>query len=358
PTGVPQLGNYLGSIKNWVALQKDGDGNKATSRELFYSVVDLHALTVPRDPKQLYRETIETAAALIACGIDPDHSVLFRQSAVPAHSQLYWALGCITPVGWLNRMTQWKSKLQQQQQSQEQEQGQTEKNDVLSDSAIVKLNVHSSAAQGLLTGLFTYPVLMAADVLLYNATHVPVGEDQVQHLEFTRDLAEHFNKQYKRNIFTMPTVMLTPSKRIMSLKDPLRKMSKSDPNEQARITLGDTDDQIRRKIKKAPTDAIRGITYDPDSRPGISNLLSIYAAVKNTDPESAALLMCSFSNAQLKEAVSEAIVAELAPIRQEMSRLLVDREHINQILCKNEEIARSIAHANWKSIAEYIGLKA
>ncbi|KAJ1796682.1 Tryptophan--tRNA ligase, mitochondrial [Coemansia sp. RSA 2399] len=357
PTGVPQLGNYLGSIKNWVALQKDTDGNKVTSRELFYSVVDLHALTVPRDPKRLHRETIETAAALIACGIDPKHSVLFRQSAVPAHSQLHWALACITPVGWLNRMTQWKSKLQQQQQ-QEQQTDKNDKNDELSDSAINKLNVHSSAAQGLLTGLFTYPVLMAADVLLYNATHVPVGEDQVQHLEFARDLVMHFNKQYKRDIFTMPTAMLTPSKRIMSLKDPQRKMSKSDPNEQTRITLSDTDDQISRKIKKAPTDALHRITYDPISRPGVSNLLSIYAAIRGTDPESAALSMHAFSNAQLKEAVAEAIVSELAPIRQEMRHLLADKGHIDQVLCSNETKARDVAHANWKTIAECIGLKA
>ncbi|KAJ1769236.1 Tryptophan--tRNA ligase, mitochondrial [Coemansia sp. RSA 1813] len=352
PTGVPQLGNYLGSIKNWVALQKDSDGNKATSRELFYSVVDLHALTVPRDPKRLHRETIEAAAALIACGIDPNHSVLFRQSAVPAHSQLYWALGCIAPVGWLNRMTQWKSKLQQQQQQQ------TDKGEILSDNAITKLNVHSGAAQGLLTGLFTYPVLMAADVLLYNATHVPVGEDQVQHLEFARDLAMHFNKQYKQEIFTMPKIMLTPSKRIMSLKDPLRKMSKSDHNEQARITLSDTDDQISHKIRKAPTDSIRGITYDPSLRPGVSNLLSIYSAIRDTDPESAALSMHSFSNAQLKEAVAEAIVSEIAPIRQEMRRLLADQGHIDQILCNNETKARDVAHAHWKIIAKCVGLKA
>ncbi|KAJ2859794.1 Tryptophan--tRNA ligase, mitochondrial [Coemansia erecta] len=152
--------------------------------------------------------------------------------------------------------------------------------------------------------------------------------------------------------------MLTPSKRIMSLKDPQHKMSKSDPNEQARITLSDTDDQISRKIKKAPTDALRGITYDPSSRPGVSNLLNIYAAIRGTDPESAAMSMHAFSNAQLKEAVAEAIISELAPIRQEMRRLLADKDHIDQILCNNETKARDVAHTNWKTIAECIGLKA
>ncbi|KAI9504929.1 tryptophanyl-tRNA synthetase [Coemansia spiralis] len=336
PTGVPQLGNYLGSIKNWVDLQKDQSAGGDNPHELFYSVVDLHALTIPRDPKQLQKETFEMAAALIACGIDPNKSVLFRQSAVAAHSQLYWALGCITPVGWLNRMTQWKSKLQQQQQQQ----------------------VESAETQGLLTGLFTYPVLMAADVLLYKATHVPVGEDQVQHLEFARDLVAHFNKQYKKKHFVLPTVMLTPSKRIMSLKDPLRKMSKSDPNEQARITLNDTDDQIARKIKKAPTDSISGITFDPGARPGVSNLLSIYAALRDTDPESAALAMQSLSNAQLKEAVAEAVISSLSPIREELRRLLGDQEHIERILGENEAKAQQVASANWKEIAKCIGISA
>ncbi|KAJ2356013.1 Tryptophan--tRNA ligase, mitochondrial, partial [Coemansia sp. RSA 2611] len=223
PTGVPQLGNYLGSLKNWVAMQNSGQYG-----ELFYSVVDLHALTVPRDPRVLRQETMEMAAAIIACGVDPKRSVLFRQSAVPAHTQLLWTLGCITPVGWLNRMTQWKTKLQSQNEA---------------------ANLNAQAAQGLLAGLLTYPVLMAADILLYRATHIPVGEDQVQHLEFARDLALHFNKTYGQKMFPPPQSILTPSKRIMSLKDPLRKMSKSDPNEMSRITLSDSDDEIRKKIK-------------------------------------------------------------------------------------------------------------
>ncbi|KAJ2079704.1 Tryptophan--tRNA ligase, mitochondrial [Coemansia sp. RSA 988] len=346
PTGVPQLGNYLGSIRNWVALQTQQlqQGN-TTPHEQFISIVDLHALTVPRDPERLRNETIETAASLIACGIDPSRSVLFRQSAVPAHTQLHWALSCITPVGWLNRMTQWKSKLQQQTQDI-----------TLDQTAESALNVRSAAAQHLLTGLFTYPVLMAADILLYRATHIPVGEDQIQHLEFARDLLVHFNKTYKTKFFPMPTALLTDSRRVMSLRDPLRKMSKSDPNEQSRITLADTDDQIVRKIRKAPTDAIRGITFDPESRPGVSNLLSIYAALCATSPVAAADEMSRFTNVQLKDTVAEAVIYSLSPIRLQMLRLLEDRGHVESILRNNENKAREVAEKNWKSIAECIGL--
>ncbi|KAJ1965022.1 Tryptophan--tRNA ligase, mitochondrial [Dipsacomyces acuminosporus] len=348
PTGVPQLGNYLGSIKNWVTLQNQANSSPGEQMELFYSVVDLHALTVPRDPKRLREETMEMAAAIVACGVDPEKSVLFRQSAVPAHSQLNWVLGCITPVGWLNRMTQWKSKLQQQNEDLAKELGSD-------DAKIGSLNVHSQAAQGLLTGLFTYPVLMAADILLYKATHVPVGEDQIQHLEFARDLVVHFNKTYKTRIFPLPQGMLTASKRIMSLKDPLRKMSKSDPNEQSRIMLGDSDNDIRRKIKKAPTDSIRGITFDPKARPGVSNLVSIYAALRDMEPESAAQAMHEFSNAQLKDAVADAVVSSIAPIRDEMHRLLKDRQYLERALSTNEEKVRQVAEENWKEIAKCIG---
>ncbi|KAJ2878033.1 Tryptophan--tRNA ligase, mitochondrial [Coemansia aciculifera] len=331
PTGVPQLGNYLGSIKNWVAMQNSGEYS-----ELFYSVVDLHALTVPRDPRILRQETMEMAAAIIACGVDPKRSVLFRQSAVPAHTQLMWTLGCITPVGWLNRMTQWKSKLQSQNEA---------------------ANLNAQAAQGLLTGLLTYPVLMAADILLYRATHIPVGEDQVQHLEFARDLALHFNKTYGQKMFPPPQSILTPSKRIMSLKDPLRKMSKSDPNEMSRIILSDSDDDVRKKIKRAPTDAITGITFDPKERPGVANLVSIYAALRDiADPAEAARAMESLNNAQLKESVADAVVQTLGPIRNQMNRLLDDKAYLERVLCDNEARARSVAEESWREIAKCVGL--
>ncbi|KAJ2757699.1 Tryptophan--tRNA ligase, mitochondrial, partial [Coemansia sp. BCRC 34490] len=229
---------------------------------------------------------------------------------------------------------------------------------LVADNGINMPNVGSAAAKNLLTGLFTYPVLMAADVLLYNATHVPVGEDQVQHMEFTRDLAMHFNKQYKRRVFVMPEIMMSATMRIMSLQDPQRKMSKSDPAELSRITLTDTDDQICLKIKKASTDSIHEISYDPELRPGVSNLLAIYAGLKDIHPTAAARSMASFNNRQLKEAVAEAVVSELSPIRQEIARLLGDQGYIEKILCENEAKARDVAQANWKTIAECVGIEA
>ncbi|KAJ2786277.1 Tryptophan--tRNA ligase, mitochondrial [Coemansia interrupta] len=286
---------------------------------------------------------MEMAAALIACGIDPEKGVLFRQSAVPQHSQLHWVLGTITPVGWLNRMTQWKSKLQQQQLNEE-----------IPDQQ--QLNVHSSAAQGLLTGLFTYPVLMASDVLLYRATHIPVGEDQVQHVELARDLSIHFNKTFKTRAFPLPEYMLTATKRVMSLRDPLKKMSKSDPNEQSRITLSDSDDDIARKIRKAPTDSIEGISYDPKGRPGVSNLVAIYAAVRGVENEDAARELQAMSNREMKEMVAQAVIGEIAPIRQRMAEVLSDQNRLESVLRLGEEKARETAGQNWREIARCIGL--
>ncbi|KAJ2861814.1 Tryptophan--tRNA ligase, mitochondrial, partial [Coemansia asiatica] len=220
------------------------------------------------------------------------------------------------------------------------------------------LNVHSSAAQVLLTGLFTYPVLMASDILLFRASHIPVGEDQVQHLELARDLTVHFNKTFRTNLLVMPSYLLTATKRVMSLRDPLRKMSKSDANDQARITLADTDDQIRKKIKKAPTDSLSQITFDPKSRPGVSNLLSIYAAVRNIDPRVAAQEMQTLANAQMKEMVAQAVVDEITPIRKRLGELLDDPQYIEDELRKGEERARVVAEENWRQIAQCVGLPA
>ncbi|KAJ2767377.1 Tryptophan--tRNA ligase, mitochondrial [Coemansia nantahalensis] len=329
PTGVPQLGNYLGSIRNWVQLQTR-ELEPGRRHEQYISVVNLHALTVPRDPQRLRRETGEMAAALLACGIDPRRSVLFRQAAVPAHTQLMWALACLTPVGWLNRMTQWKSKLQ--------------------------ATPEDPAPPALLTGLLTYPVLMAADILLYQATHVPVGDDQVQHLELARDIAAHFNKTYKRRVFRAPTAILTASRRVMSLRDPTRKMSKSDPVEQSRITLADSDDQIRAKIQRAPTDSLGAVSFDPVARPGVSNLVSIYAALRDVAPHAAVAELGTLNNAQLKGLVTDAVVAAVAPIRDETRRLLRDPEHVEAVLRAGEDTARAAAAESWAQIAECIGL--
>ncbi|KAJ2483010.1 Tryptophan--tRNA ligase, mitochondrial [Coemansia sp. RSA 2131] len=337
PTGVPQLGNYLGSIKNWVTLQSQHlDPASPHPHDQYISIVDLHALTVPRPPSRLRTNTFEMAASLIACGIDPSRTVLFRQSTVPAHTQLMWALACITPVGWLNRMTQWKSKLH-------------------SNQPHASLNVHSAAAQSLLTGLFTYPVLMAADVLLYGATHIPVGDDQIQHIEFTRDICDQFHKTYGP-VFSAPRVLLTQTKRVMSLKDPMRKMSKSDPNESSRINLNDSDDAIMRKIRKAHTDCINGISFDPVARPGISSLLSIYAALRSVSVEQVVQEMQGLTNLQMKEAVASAVIDTVGPIREHMARLVADRGYVENVLRVNEEKAKSVASANWQNIAKCIGL--
>ncbi|KAJ2842519.1 Tryptophan--tRNA ligase, mitochondrial [Coemansia brasiliensis] len=234
-------------------------------------------------------------------------------------------------------MTQWKSKLQQQQ-------------------GTAPTNINAGAAQGLLTGLFTYPVLMAADILLYRATHIPVGEDQVQHLEFTRDLVDHFHKQFKHRIFPMPRVLLTKSKRVMSLKDPLRKMSKSDINEQSRITLADSDDSIMRKIRKAQTDSLPGLSFDPEKRPGVSNLLTIYASLNKVSVDQAVGEMQGQSMLQFKEAVAETVIRTVAPIREQTQKLIADKGYIESILRNNEIKARGIAEQNWNDVAKCIGL--
>lgn len=319
PTGVPHLGNYLGSIQNWVKIQRGEEGT-----ERFYSVVDLHALTVPRAAEVLRRETRETAAALLACGVDPRKSILFRQSQVPEHSQMQWVLGCMTPQGWLNRMTQWKTKQQ---------------------------------TAGQLAGLLTYPTLMASDILLYGATDVPVGEDQTQHLEFARDLCQLFNRQYGEVLVEPRAMMAAGARRVMSLKEPTKKMSKSDPLENSRIGLGDTDAMIKKKIRRATTDSMEGIAYDREKRPGVSNLLSIYAAVRGLGGgEQAAQEMQGLSNAQMKEQVADAVIQHVGPIRQEMQRLLGDPRHVARVLEEGEERARTAAHKTWIKVSECIGI--
>src|SRR5580658_3124318 len=246
PTGNLHLGNYLGAIRNWVRLQRDFD--------CIFCIVDLHALTLPQDPAQLRAQTREVTAAYIAAGIDPDRCIIFNQSTVSGHAELSWLLGCLTPLGWLNRMTQFKEKA-----------GKTR------DEA------------GL--GLYAYPVLMAADILLYKATHVPVGEDQKQHLELSRDIAGAFNRQYNVDFFPLPEPqILGEATRVMSLRDGTKKMSKSDESDYSRINLTDDADAIALKIKKAKTDAepLPAALADLQKRPEADNLVTIYAALADS----------------------------------------------------------------------------
>ncbi|KAG0083621.1 Tryptophan--tRNA ligase, mitochondrial, partial [Podila epicladia] len=279
PTGQPHLGNYLGAISNWVTLQEQAHDANET---LLFSVVDLHAITMPQNPDKLRKERREMAVTLLACGIDPKKCILFEQSKVSGHAELAWILNCMTPFGWLARMTQWKSKM-----------GVTRGIQSLED-------VNSTA--GLQLGLFAYPVLMAADVLLYKATKIPVGEDQVQHLELARDIAVTFNKTVKQPFFPLPRPVITETKRVMSLRDPTNKMSKSDPSDQTRINLVDTPKVIRSKIRKATTDEIRGISYDRAERPAVANLVDMYAAIGKVSVEDVVREHAQSNNAQFKDA--------------------------------------------------------
>ncbi|CAI2166707.1 13449_t:CDS:2 [Funneliformis geosporum] len=326
PTGIPHLGNYLGAIKNWISLQK----HKSESELILYSIVDLHALTIPRDAKLLQQSKMEMTIILMACGIDPKKCLIFEQSKVSAHSELSWILSCVTPIGWLSRMTQWKNKIQEQKNVQS-----TESIDITREMDLG------------LFGLFAYPVLQAADILLYKSTHVPVGDDQIQHLEFTRDLAEKFNKLYKRNVFPLPQTIL----------DPLKKMSKSNPLEHSRINLTDSPENISQKIKRATTDSQEGISYSPDTRPGISNLINIYSSFTGLTIEQVVNEYKNSDNKKFKESVVDVIVQNLQPIQKEIEKLKKEEGYVNYILEDGSNKANEIAKRNLEEISKVIGLR-
>jgi tryptophanyl-tRNA synthetase len=339
PTGTPHLGNYLGALANWTRLQ---EADAATGQLPFnyYSIVDLHAITMPQDPATLRQAKLDIAATLLACGIDPKRSVLFEQSRVRSHAELAWIFNCITPVGWLGRMTQWKSKLGGNTSSHAQS---------LSDETLTS---------GLKMGLFDYPVLQAADILLYKGTHVPVGEDQMQHLELARDIAGVFNKTFGY-VFPKPDAIIPPSaKRVMSLRDPAGKMSKSDPSDYSRLNLVDAPELIRAKIAKATTDGIRGISYDPEQRPGMSNLVSIYAAMRDIEIEDAVKECADITSTKVfKERVSEAIIEKLSPIQSELVRLQADEGYVRQVLDDGAERANQVAEKTMEQVYKAVGLK-
>jgi len=307
PSGVPQLGNYLGAVRNWVALQADN--------ECIYCVVDLHAITVWQDPRELARQTRELAAALIACGIDPGRHILFHQSAVAAHARLAWIFNCIARLGWLNRMTQFKDKAGKDREN-------------------------ASA------GLYVYPNLMAADILAYHATHVPVGDDQKQHLELANDIAQKFNHDYGVEFFArIEPLILGVGARVMSLRDGTRKMSKSDPSEQSRINLTDDADAIALKIRRAKTDPeplpseVAGLEGRPEAR----NLVGIYAALADTDLAGVLARHGGKGFGAFKESLAELLVAKLAPIATETRRLLADPGTVDSVLRDGAARAAAIA---------------
>ncbi len=290
PTGNLHLGNYLGAIRNWVRMQDEVDG------DCLYFLADLHAITVYNDPATLSANTREMAAVLVACGIDPRRSILFNQARVPAHAELAWLLFCTARIGWLNRMTQFKEK-------------------------------SGKNREGASIGLFAYPVLQAADVLLYNATHVPVGDDQKQHLELARDIATKFNTDFHVELFTLPEPIIAPAvARIMSLRDGTAKMSKSDPSEMSRIALTDDDDTIAQKIRKSKTDPdpLPSEAAGLDARPEAKNLVGIMAALEDKSVDA---VLADYAGSQFgpfKAALADRIIATLSPIRARLLDLRDD----------------------------------
>jgi tryptophanyl-tRNA synthetase len=319
PTGNLHLGNYLGAIRNWVSLQQ--------AHENLFCIVDLHALTTLPDPANMHRWTREVAAAYIASGIDPDRSTIFVQSAVAAHCELAWIFSCLTPLGWLNRMTQFKEKTGKR-----------------SDQANL--------------GLYAYPVLMAADILIYKATHVPVGEDQKQHLELARDIAGAFNRCYGVDYFELPEpFILKTAARVMSLRDGTSKMSKSDPSDYSRIHIMDDPDTIALKIRKAKTDPdpLAGSPQAMENRPEALNLLGIYAALADISLEEACQQFEGTSFSSLKQKLTDQLVATLSPIRERMVDLLKDPGFLDEILRKGSSNANQIATANISDIKGIVG---
>jgi tryptophanyl-tRNA synthetase len=316
PSGRLTLGNYLGAIKNWVPL--------SATYDCYYMLVDLHAITVRQDPALLRERCYEFMALYIACGLDPANNVLFAQSHVPAHARLSWILNCYTQVGELNRMTQFKDK-----------------------SAKHVDNINA--------GLYSYPVLMAADILLYQASQVPVGDDQKQHLELTRDVAQRFNNLYGK-VFTVPEPMIPPvGARIMSLKEPTKKMSKSDDAETNAIYLLDPVDTITRKIKKAEMDSGNEVRFDIAEKPGVSNLMSILSATSGESFDSIAERYNGQGYGKFKQAVADAVVTCLEPVQNKYRELRADEDGLRKVLRDGAARASAKADATLKRVHDVLG---
>ena len=318
PSGILTLGNYLGALKNWVAVQEECN--------CMYFIADLHAITVPQDPKVLRENTKKALIQYLACGLDPNKNIIFVQSQVPHHAELAWILDCNTYMGELSRMTQFKDKSQKQ------------------------TNIR--------VGLFNYPVLMAADILLYQAEYVPVGEDQRQHLELTRDIAQRFNATYNTEVFKIPEpYILKEGAKLMSLKEPEKKMSKSDPNTQAFISLLDDRDTIISKFKKATTDSLNQIKFS-DEQPGIKNLINIYSCITQKTKEEVENEFEGVGYGKFKIAVGEVVADHLKPIQDKYNELskIENEAYINEILKHGAEIAKEKAEKTLKRVYETVGL--
>ena len=321
PTGNLHLGNYLGALKNFVSLQKE--------MECIYCVVDLHAITVFQNPVNLKNNVLETVASFLATGLDPKKSIIFNQSAVSGHAELAWILNCVSRIGWLNRMTQFKDK--------------------------AGLDKEKASV-----GLFIYPNLMAADILLYKATHVPVGADQKQHLELSRDIAQKFNNDFNcKDFFPLPEPLIPKNvSRVMSLRDGTKKMSKSEESDYSRINLKDSPDEINKKIKKAKSDSeqIPDNLKHLETKPEALNLINIYSEVSKNSLEKVLNEMSGKEYSFLKTKLAELLVNEISPIGNEMKKLLADKTYLENVIKKGKEKANIIAEENLKNIREKVGL--
>jgi tryptophanyl-tRNA synthetase len=321
PTGNLHLGNYLGALKNFVSLQKE--------MQCIYCVVDLHAITVFQKPSELHDNVLETTAGFLATGLNPDKSIIFNQSSVSGHSELAWILNCVSRIGWLNRMTQFKDKA-------------------------------GSDKEKASVGLYIYPNLMAADILLYKATHVPVGADQKQHLELSRDIAQKFNKDFHcENFFPLPEPLISRNiSRVMSLRDGTKKMSKSEESDYSRINLKDSSDEINLKIKKAKSDSepIPGDIKLLENKPEALNLLNIYSEISKSNIEKVVSDMAGKEYSFLKKKLAEILINEVTPVGKEIRKLLKDKPYLKDILKKGSDKANLIAEENLKNIREKVGL--
>ncbi len=321
PSGNLHLGNYLGALRNWVRMQSE-------EYETIFCMVDLHAITVWQDPVELRHATRELCAGYIASGLDPDKSILFNQSQVPEHAQLAWIFNCVARMGWMQRMTQFKDKA-------------------------------GKNAQNASLGLFAYPALMAADILIYHATHVPVGDDQKQHLELTRDIATKFNHDFGVDFFPLTEPVIEgAATRVMSLRDGSKKMSKSDPSDMSRINMTDDADTIAKKIRKAKTDPdalpseVEGLEHRPEAR----NLVNIYAALSDTSAEQVLADVGGKQFGEFKPMLAELAVEKLSPISSEMARLMNDQAEIDSILARGAERARAITVPILKQTYDIVGM--
>tara|TARA_B100001989_G_C24511675_1_gene450802 strand:+ start:58 stop:1062 length:1005 start_codon:yes stop_codon:yes gene_type:complete len=321
PTGNLHLGNYLGALKNFVSLQKE--------MNCIYCVVDLHAITTFQKPQALKDNVLETVASFLATGLDPNKSIIFKQSAVSGHTELAWILNCVSRIGWLNRMTQFKDKA-------------------------------GSDKEKASVGLYIYPNLMAADILLYKATHVPVGADQKQHLELSRDIAQKFNNDFDcKDFFPLPQPLIPKNvSRVMSLRDGTKKMSKSEDSDYSRINLKDTADEISKKVKKAKSDSeqIPDNLKILEKKPEALNLLNIYSEISKENLEKVLNEMSGKEYSFLKMKLTELLISEITPVGKEIKKLLSDRVHLEQILKKGKEKANIIAEENLKIVREKVGL--